>query len=318
MDAVRRCLVVVVVVASLTVSGAAVAVAELDADSYSACQVVADADRTPSKRVTKQLARQFKQLDAKRARKKLADAFADADSKRARRRALTAAYAWCDGTQDAYRVVPIALTSPSQVELVDADTTVITGTTAPGATIRATLTAGLSPPVELTAQADPTGAFSLPVTGAPMGSSTVRLSATAELYSPATFPSPVTIVRNESEGAFKASAAEIPADELVKDPAALRGRRIYGRGEVFQYDSRTGLTSMLVSVTVVNPGRYEFWKDNTLLRLPDAALGNGVDNDDIIEFWGEVEGPYTYDTAIGGSNTVPAVVVRYLNLVEKR
>ena len=318
MYAVRRCLVVTLVVMASIAASATVAMAELDAPTYSACQAVADTDRSLTRAEAKQLARQFKQLDAKRARTKLASAFTDAETKRDRSRAASAAFDWCAAANDAYRVVPLALSSPTQVTLVDTDTTVITGTAVPGAAVSGTLTVGTSAPRPLTAQADAAGAFALSITGVPMGTSTVRISATAPLYGPSTSPSSVTIVRSEGEGAFKASAVEIPADELIKDPAALRGRRIYGRAEVFQYDSRTGLTSMLVNITIVNPGRFEFWKDSALLRLTTPALGNGIDNKDIVEFWGEVDGPYTYQTAIGGSNTVPAIAVRYLGLLEKQ
>jgi hypothetical protein len=58
-------------------------------------------------------------------------------------------------------------------------------------------------------------------------------------------------------------------------------------------------------------GRFEFWTDNVLLTLPPfSGLGGGIDNHDIIEFWGTVKGAYNYQTAIGGQNTVPEIDVR--------
>ena len=87
---------------------------------------------------------------------------------------------------------------------------------------------------------------------------------------------------------------------------------------MFQYDSRTGLTAMLVNVRLENPGRFENWTDPVLVRLDAAALGNGIDEKDIVELWGEINGAYSYGTAIGGTNTVPEIKATYVNLLEKQ
>jgi hypothetical protein len=259
-----------------------------------------------SRSETRDLARNFKRIHIKAARTKLAKGFEEASSAKEREKAYSAAYDWCD-EHDAYRTA--GLTVAPRMDVVDATTATITGSTVPGATVSSSIGS-------LTAVADPAGAFSIGVSGLIDGENRINLTSNALNMYPST--AVVTVVKSESEAAFKASTGEIPYDELVKDPAALMGRRIHSRAKVFQYDARTGTTALLVSVTQKQPGRFEYWTDHALLQLPTSALGAGMDNNDIIEFWGTVSGPYSYDTAIGGKNTVPAVSVRYMNLLEKR
>lgn len=306
---------------TLTVHGRAAAgtTAVLDDDTFAACATVRELTVTkPAASDLRALARAFAGLTDRTARRALASALRSAAGEKLaeRRRALTRAQSWCERSAGAYQTVVLALTVPSVVDVVDTAEAVITGTATPGATVTARATVGGSPRT-WSATADPSGAFTLVATDLPLGEVSVSVGATAALRYPSA-PKTVVVRRSESEGAYKASAREIPSDELKKDPAGLRGTRIYSRGEVLQYDSRTGLTAMLVYVRVVNPGRYEFWTDPVLLRLSSPAQGTGIDEDDIIDFWGEVEGPYSYSTAIGGSNTVPAIRAKYVALVEKR
>ena len=73
-----------------------------------------------------------------------------------------------------------------------------------------------------------------------------------------------------------------------------------------------------MSVTQEQPGLFEFWSDEVFLVLPDAALGAGIDDGDIVEFWGTVTGLHEYETAGGWTRSVPSIRVKYMNLVEKR
>ena len=68
----------------------------------------------------------------------------------------------------------------------------------------------------------------------------------------------------------------------------------------------------------MNPGQFEFWTDPVFVTLQDPAIGSGIDQYDIVDVFGEVAGPYSYATKIGGANTVPAISAKYMTLVEKR
>lgn len=323
----KRAAVVALAVVALLASSAAtgstaparsaVAGAVLDQDTFDACSAVADLyGTTVSGAEARSLARDLAALKDREARKHLAPTLRDASSAKERTRAVNGAYRWCERDADAYEETDLALTSPTVLELVDTDTVTVTGTASPGATVTVA-TSALSGSRNAEAIAGPDGAFSTIIAGLPFGESTVSVSATAPLRYPSRSLT-IRLRRSESEGAYKASAREVPPDELKKDPAGLRGTRAYARGEVFQYDARTGLSAMLVHVNVVNPGRYEFWTDPILVRLESPTLGSGIDEDDIVELWGEIQGAYSYSTAIGGTNTVPEIKARYMNLLEKK
>lgn len=89
---------------------------------------------------------------------------------------------------------------------------------------------------------------------------------------------------------------------------------MYFHAKVFQYDTNTGLTSMLIYVT---PGNYDLWNDAVLVNLPSAEAGTGIDNNDIVDVWGVPAGAYSYTTRAGGTNTVPKINAKYVTLVSK-
>ena len=70
---------------------------------------------------------------------------------------------------------------------------------------------------------------------------------------------------------------------------------MFYRVKIFQYDCNTGDSSFLAYVT---PGSYDFWSDAVLVKLPSAALGAGIDKDDIVNVWATLR-VFSYDTAIG-------------------
>jgi len=48
------------------------------------------------------------------------------------------------------------------------------------------------------------------------------------------------------------------------------------------------------------------------LKLPSAAAGSGIVQDDIVEVWGTIGTLFSYENRIGGTNTVPTVEVKYI------
>lgn len=71
---------------------------------------------------------------------------------------------------------------------------------------------------------------------------------------------------------------------------------------------------MLISVT--DKG-YGFWTDNIALLL-DPELGAEADEEDLVQVWGTVVGAFSYETAIGGTNTIPQVLAQYLTVMRKQ
>lgn len=189
----------------------------------------------------------------------------------------------------------------------DSDATDIVGTSDSGAFVTAT-GAGLS---SSPSTADRAGRFSVHVSGLQLGTNQVTLTATLGGHRDNTLS--MTIQRTLSEAAYKASVQNVSYPQLVKDPAALKGVIVHFQAQVFQYDSRTTTSHMIAAVT--NSG-YGFWSDNVWLDL-SPSIAASITQKDVVEFWGTVVGPYTYQTSIGGSNTIPEINAAYMNLLQK-
>jgi hypothetical protein len=230
----------------------------------------------------------------------VAKALGDAKAGKSRRRSIDKAFQFCD-SQGSFQPTP--LTVPPRIDAVDTDVVQIAGTSDPGASISANGGAGIG---TQTATADGTGAFSFGFPNIPLDK-TVSVSVYAASPERRGTTSVVAVTRTISEGAFKAQAASIPYGELVK--GGSQGQRVTYRVKVFQFDSSTGPNQFLGYVT---QGQYDIWSDIALFKLSDPSMGNGIVNENIVRVWGTVGAPYSYSTRIGGSNTVPAVDVKYL------
>ena len=203
----------------------------------------------------------------------------------------------------------VQLSVGSKWAISDTDSVTITGTTTPGAVVTISEPGQNYKPA--TGKADAQGVFSFTVNGVPEGDLTVLLLASEFGYTDS--ERTVTVTRTLSPASYKASAASIPYNQLIKDPASLSGRIVIYTGQVFQYDSNTTTSHLIVSVT---DGGYGFWTDNIWIDL-DPATGQSVFNKTVIRFWGTVVGPYTYTTTTNGSLTIPEVKLRYLDVVSQ-
>jgi hypothetical protein len=99
---------------------------------------------------------------------------------------------------------------------------------------------------------------------------------------------------------------------IAKNPDAHIGERVIVHGRVTQFDAATGTTAFRASVDGVRQKRAYDYDTNTLLT------GDAVDLQDIVvddEFTAEVmvRGSLTYQTQIGGSTTVPVLLVRTIS-----
>lgn len=204
-------------------------------------------------------------------------------------------------------VPPPTLDIQGSWEVQDASTVELTGRTDPATEVTAIWASGR----HARTTANPEGQFRLTVHHLAEGVTTVIVTSTNEAGVEET--ARVRVTRTISPEAYKASAQSIPYDQLIRDPDSLAGTAVTYTAQVFQYDSLTSTASMLVYVT---EGDYDFWDDIVLVLL-DPALGQQIDNDDIIQFWGPVIGAETYETGIGGSNTVPVVEAMYMDLIAK-
>jgi hypothetical protein len=116
----------------------------------------------------------------------------------------------------------------------------------------------------------------------------------------------------ESPAQYEAACTNSPTYGALTSPNAQTGVCVTFEAQVFQYDTNTGTTEMLVDVT--NDG-YGDWSDLVELILPQSVASQNLIEDDVIQFWGTTTTPDTYTTENNGTNTIPAVNVKYATLV---
>jgi hypothetical protein len=146
----------------------------------------------------------------------------------------------------------------------------------------------------------------LGIIGSNNRSTTNTSSNTSSLSTESPLPSPSPI----SEANYKASAKSIPYVQLEKDPGSLAGTVVTYTGQVVQYDSATTTSHLRINVT---PDGFGGYTDTIWLDVDPAKTGN-VFRNTVIQFWGEVVGPFTYTTVTNGQVTIPEVNARYVSV----
>lgn len=140
------------------------------------------------------------------------------------------------------------------------------------------------------------------------GGKNATTNSTSSLSSPS--ESPIPSPSPTSEAQYKASAKSIPYVQLEKDPASLAGTVVTYTGQVVQYDSATTTSHLRINVTA-----NSFGYTDTIWLDVDPAQTTTVFRNTVIQFWGEVVGPYTYTSVSGGQITIPEVNAKYIQVV---
>ncbi len=99
-----------------------------------------------------------------------------------------------------------------------------------------------------------------------------------------------------------------PYAALVK---GMHSTCVHTTAQVFQFDTNTGNTHMLIEITNQGAG---FWTNLVWVTLAKASLGTSIYQKNIVYLVGRLNGTYSYTTSLGGTNTVPAVAVTQIHL----
>ena len=97
------------------------------------------------------------------------------------------------------------------------------------------------------------------------------------------------------------TAKKIPYDELARNTENHIGEIVTYRGKVAQVIEQFG-SKMGLRVEVTE-GDYGIWDDLVWVNYTGPRLLQG----DIIQFWGRVEGRYSYTTVLGANVTIPEI-----------
>lgn len=113
----------------------------------------------------------------------------------------------------------------------------------------------------------------------------------------------------------------VDVDAVTKDPDGLAGSCYQMFVVPWQWDSRTGECAFLGYFDPSNLGTRSFSYDGDgIFLFPDEVCGGALsdaDQDDLLRVWADLIGPFSYDTAAGGTNEIPQFVVRAAELIQK-
>ena len=105
---------------------------------------------------------------------------------------------------------------------------------------------------------------------------------------------------------YRKYAAPLDYKQVMKNPDRFAGTIVKGRGKIYQI-TESGWTTE-GGLNVRNVG-YGYWDDNvrfTMTKLTDFV------QDDVVSFYGTIDGSYTYETTAGWNLTVPMVKVAFM------
>jgi hypothetical protein len=100
---------------------------------------------------------------------------------------------------------------------------------------------------------------------------------------------------------------------MVKDPDAWKGHKVILYGVVTQFDAATGPASFRAGTAATPQADPYDYEQNTYITARDPAILANVVEKDRVTMYVEVAGSDTYSTQIGGSTTVPSMVVNIIN-----
>lgn len=110
---------------------------------------------------------------------------------------------------------------------------------------------------------------------------------------------------------IKNKSTELSYDELMRHNEDYVGDLVHYRAEVVQVMEVYGDNYVLRAK--VTQGPYDRWEDTVWLDYE----GDRVLEDDIVEFWGRVDGLKTYEAVLGNQITIPKIKVLHLELLIK-
>lgn len=113
--------------------------------------------------------------------------------------------------------------------------------------------------------------------------------------------------RTERKQKFINAATTIPYNQLEKSPDRYAGDKVVYTGQIFQIQEEPeGGGVMLVAVT---RDEFDLWDDNVWVNYEGSIKSA---EDDVITFYGTVQGEKSYDTQAGGETYVPEIDAKYI------
>lgn len=110
---------------------------------------------------------------------------------------------------------------------------------------------------------------------------------------------------------FIKSCQSFSFKDLARNADSLKGKRIKAKGEVVQVLTTGDYYEMRVNIT---QGSYNIWSDTVYVTYFKDADAPNIIEDDIITFYGEIEGNTSYKTVLGATVTLPDIAAEYIDI----
>lgn len=99
--------------------------------------------------------------------------------------------------------------------------------------------------------------------------------------------------------------------DLARNADALAGKRIVAKGEVIQVQTEGSYYVMRVNIT---KGSYGIWSDTVYVVYSKPSGADNIIEDDIITFYGEIDGNTSYTSVMGAAITLPKITAKYIDI----
>lgn len=126
---------------------------------------------------------------------------------------------------------------------------------------------------------------------------------------PAAEPAPVVSDRE----AYINSCKEGNYEGIARYPEKYKGEKVYFEGYVMSV-SESILGNSVTYLIQVTEGDYGIWEDIVYVDYIRSSGDPKILEGDIVTFYGECRGDYTYITVLGNYNTVPYVKAKYIDI----
>ena len=119
------------------------------------------------------------------------------------------------------------------------------------------------------------------------------------------------LTEKEKESAFKKMCEKVKYDTLARYPSDYLLKPIMYKGEVVQVVEKDDSYVLRVNVT---KGSYGIWRDTVWVEYTKKSTDKGrILEDDIITFYGYGADTISYETVMGSTVTIPAVLAMYID-----
>lgn len=117
--------------------------------------------------------------------------------------------------------------------------------------------------------------------------------------------------QKEDPETYKSQCQNIPYDDLARTPDNYEGQKVTFTGEIIQVQESGDEATYRINVT---QNEYGNWDDTVLCYFDLSNSESRFLEDDIVTFYGDYDGLYTYTSIVGSDVTIPSVTIHYIEL----